>query len=126
MGTIDGQENPLDVITSAKLEEVQKYITMWNYSYDTLLMNVSNKLWDSLDDETKKIFQETAVEAMNFQKQRAREINEKNLDYLATKMEVYEMTPEEIVVFREKAQPIYDQYESIIGLDILEAFGYKK
>ena len=126
MGTIDGQENPLDVITSAKLEEVQKYITMWNYSYDTLLMSVSNKTWDSLDDETKKIFQETATEAMNFQKQRAREINGTNLDYLKTKMEIYEMTQEEIGEFRKMAQPIYDQYESIIGLELLEAFGYKK
>lgn len=126
MGTIDGQENPLDVITSARLEEVQKHITMWNYSYDTLLMSISTKVWNSLDDETKEIFQAASTEAMNFQKQRAREINQDNLEYLSTKMEVHEMTTEEIAAFREMAQPIYDAYEEIIGLDVLEAFGYKK
>src|SRR5690625_6547981 len=35
-GTIDGQENPIDVISSSKLNEVQDYITVWTYSYDPL------------------------------------------------------------------------------------------
>ncbi|SET08153.1 tripartite ATP-independent transporter solute receptor, DctP family [Natronincola peptidivorans] len=126
MGTIDGQENPLDVITSARLEEVQKYMTMWNYSYDTLMMTVSENVWNSLSDEDKVIFQEAATEAMDFQKQRAREINAENLEYLNEYMEIYEMTAEEIAVFREAVQPIYDAFESIIGLELLEAFGYEK
>ena len=37
-GTIDGQENPIDVIYSSKLNEVQDYMTMWNYSYDPLVL----------------------------------------------------------------------------------------
>ena len=126
MGTIDGQENPFDVTASAKLEEVQKYLTVWNYSYDTLLMNMSNNLWDSLSDDNKVIFQAAADEAMAYQKQRSREINGENLEYMKTKMEVYEMSDDEIAVFRAAAQPIYEAYEEVIGLDLLEAFGYEK
>jgi tripartite ATP-independent transporter DctP family solute receptor len=125
-GTIDGQENPFDVTLSAKLEEVQKYLTVWNYSYDALLMTMNQTLWDGLDDNMKTIFQESATEAMDYQKQRSREINTGNLEYMKTKMEVYEMPDEEIAVFRELAQPIYDSYEETIGLDLLEAFGYEK
>src|SRR5699024_9364875 len=35
-GSFDGQENPIDVISSYKLNEVQDYITVWTYSYDPL------------------------------------------------------------------------------------------
>ena len=50
-GTIDGQENPIDVIYSSKLNEVQDYITMWNYSYDPLVLGINKDLYDSLSEE---------------------------------------------------------------------------
>ncbi len=36
-GTIDGQENPIDTIKAGKIQEVQKYLTIWNYSYDPIV-----------------------------------------------------------------------------------------
>jgi TRAP-type C4-dicarboxylate transport system substrate-binding protein len=33
-GVIDAQENPLSIIYSSRLYEVQPYLTIWNYSYD--------------------------------------------------------------------------------------------
>ena len=40
-GTVDGQENPLSVITSAKLDQVQKYLTLTGHVYSpaVILMN---------------------------------------------------------------------------------------
>lgn len=32
-GTIDGQENGVPITDSAKMYEVQKYLTLWNYCY---------------------------------------------------------------------------------------------
>ena len=34
-GTIDGQENGCSVTKSAKMDEIQDYMTIWNYSYET-------------------------------------------------------------------------------------------
>ena len=31
-GTIDGQENGCSITKSAKMDEIQKYMTIWNYS----------------------------------------------------------------------------------------------
>src|SRR5699024_9427769 len=50
-GTIDGQENPIDVISSSKLNEVQDYITIWTYSYDPLVLGINNELFESLSEE---------------------------------------------------------------------------
>lgn len=125
-GTIDGQENPLDIIKSSKLEEVQEYLSLWNYVYDALLMSASTKTWDMLTDEEKVIFQEAATEAMNYQKEQNRLKDAENLKYLQENMEVVEVSAENIAEFKKMAQPVYESYEEIIGMELLEAFGYVK
>ena len=40
-GTVDGQENPIPVITSSKFDQVQKYLTLTGHVYSPamFLMN---------------------------------------------------------------------------------------
>lgn len=125
-GTADGQENPPDVIASAKVQEVQKYMTIWNASYDPIIMSASKKLWSSLNEDQKKIFKEAAVEAMAYQKKLAREKNAELIKQFESKMEITVLTPEQISEFRKAAKPVYDEYKDIIGLDLLQAFGYSE
>src|SRR5690625_1751212 len=49
--TIDGQENPIDVIYSSKLDEVQDYISMWNYSYDPLVLGLNKDLFETFSED---------------------------------------------------------------------------
>ena len=126
-GTVDGQENPPDVIASARLQEVQKFMTLWNASYDPIIMSASKKLWAKLDADEKTIFLTSAKEAMAFQKELARKKNAQLIqEFKARKMEVVSLTPDQIKAFRKAAKPVYDQYESIIGLELLKTFGYQK
>jgi len=74
-GTIDGQENPYDTIRSGKIHEVQKYMTIWNYSYDPLILSVSGKVWNSLSDEDKAIFKEAGEVAMKKQIEESRKMD---------------------------------------------------
>lgn len=122
-GTIDGQENPIDVISSSKLNEVQDYITMWNYSYDPLVLGINKKLFDSLSEEDQELFETLGAEAAEYQVEIAREKEEEQIEELKeTGMDFYYPTEEEIEDFRETVQPVYDKYESIWGEDLLEAF----
>jgi len=124
-GTVDGQENPPDVIASARLQEVQKFMTLWNASYDPIIMSASTNLWSRLSENEKKIFLDSAKEAMSFQKQLARKKNAELIDEFKAKgLKITTLTPEQISAFREAAQPVYKQYESIIGQDLLKAFGH--
>jgi TRAP-type C4-dicarboxylate transport system substrate-binding protein len=44
---VDGQENPVATIQGAKLNEVQKYMTLTNHQYNPQSVVISKKFWDS-------------------------------------------------------------------------------
>ncbi len=65
-GTIDGQENGASVTSTAKMDEIQKYMTIWNYSYENDLFIANTKIWESLQPETRQLLTDCAKEACNW------------------------------------------------------------
>ena len=65
-GTIDGQENGASVTSTAKMDEIQKYMTIWNYSYENDLFIANTRIWESLDENTRALLTECAKEACNW------------------------------------------------------------
>lgn len=59
-GVVDGQENPVTVITASKFWEVQKYVTLTGHVYSPAIILASPALWDGLTDEQKGWFMEAA------------------------------------------------------------------
>ena len=126
-GTIDGQENPLDVINSYKLNEVQKFLTIGNYCYDPIVLAISNKRWNSFNDADKAMFKQAAVEAMRYEVQYNREAEKKVVSNMkAAGMQVNELTKDEIAALQTALVPLYEQYVAKLGADVFAAFGYKK
>ena len=123
-GTIDGQENPLDTIRAGKIQEVQKYISMWYYSYDPIVLSVSNKVWKSLSDADKALFLEAGQQACKTQIEESRNLDKQNLELFAKQMEVIDLTPEEVKAFQVAAEPIYKTYKDKLGEDAFSVFGY--
>lgn len=122
-GAIDGQENPLDVIYSSKLHEVQKYMTLWNYSYDCLILGINKDRFESFDAETQEIIRQAAEEACKYQVELNRSTGEEQLKFFKEYgMEVNELSEEQIKAFQEKVKPVYDEYEPIVGKDLLDLF----
>jgi TRAP-type transport system periplasmic protein len=60
-GQIDGQENPIPVITSAKFGQVQKFLALSAHVYSPAVIISSSKLFNSLSDADKKAFRDAAV-----------------------------------------------------------------
>ncbi|MFC0560626.1 DctP family TRAP transporter solute-binding subunit [Halalkalibacter alkalisediminis] len=122
-GTIDGQENPIDVIHSSQLAEVQKYITMWNYSYDPLILGINKDLFDSMSAEDQEILRNAAADANAYQIQMARDKEAEQIAELKEAgMEFYEPTDAELEAFRQAIEPIYEKYENVWGADLLNSF----
>ena len=114
-GAIDGQENPAPSILTAKLNEVQDYMTLTNHTYNPQMVMVSAKFWDTLNDEERKVLQDAAVEARDYERAVAREQSAKAVEELKSEgMEVSELSPEEFAKFREKAKPVADKYAAQI------------
>ncbi|MEO8751952.1 MAG: TRAP transporter substrate-binding protein [Casimicrobiaceae bacterium] len=63
-GTVDGQENPLSVISAAKFDQVQKYITLTGHVYSPALILMNKAKWDALAPADKQAFAEAAKEAV--------------------------------------------------------------
>ena len=122
-GTVDGQENPISVIYTTKLNEVQKYMTICNYSYDPIVLGVNKKLWDSIDKDTQAIMKKAAEEAMALNIKMTREDEAKQLDEMKKKgLQVNVLTPEQIKVFQASVTSVYKEQESVIGKDLLDLF----
>ncbi len=64
---IDGQENPLAIIWSAKLYEVQKYLVRTNHVYGYVALAMSEKTFQKLSPELRDSIQEAAREATAFE-----------------------------------------------------------
>ena len=62
-GTIDGQENPYEMIYSNSLFEVQKYLILTRHVRAMIWFGVSERSWKTLSPEHQKIFSDTAIEA---------------------------------------------------------------
>ncbi len=120
-GTIDGQENPIDVIYSASLNEVQDYLSVWNYVYDPLILGMNRDQFDALTSEDQQIVLDAAAEANELQISSNREKQESQLEELRADMEIVELTPEQVAVFQEAVDPLYGKYQEVWGEDLAKA-----
>jgi TRAP-type C4-dicarboxylate transport system substrate-binding protein len=117
-GVIDGQENPTAIIDSSKLYEVQKYLTMWHYSFDPLVLCINKKLFDSLSPDDQKAIRAAAKEAVAYERAVSAE-EEKALPEVLKKkgMQVNTLTLEQIAAFRDRVKPVYSMVEGAVGAD---------
>jgi len=122
-GTMDGQENPLSVIYPARLFEVQKHLTLWDYSYDPIILCFSQKFFESLSEGDQSIFRRCAQEAMADERSLvARHDVEYRRKLEEAGMTIVELDPLTRAAFARKAAPVYGQYREIIGAELLEQF----
>ena len=52
---VDGQENPLAIIATAKLNEVQKYCSLTNHMWDGFWFLANRRAWERLPDDVRAI-----------------------------------------------------------------------
>lgn len=121
---VDGQENPIGaVIIPQRVYEVQKYLTVWHYSYDALFLAVGQPTWNSFPPEIQAIIRQAAKDAMVYQIEVSRQDTASGIDFLRQRgMEVYEPTPAEIEQFRKAAQPAFDRWAERVGRDLVALF----
>lgn len=65
-GVADGQENPVSTLVTSKINEVQKYAMMTDHIMGSEPVVINEKVWQSLSDANKKIFQEVAKETRDW------------------------------------------------------------
>ncbi len=124
-GAVEGQENPVEMCMNWKMFEVQKYLTVSHYCYDPFYFCVSPSTWDSLSVADQEAIQKAVDEIIEFQIAERAKNDAENMEIAKKEydVEIYELTDEELAVFKEVAAPVYDKYVASYS-DLLQLFGY--
>jgi len=106
-GVVDGQMNPISIITMAKFQEVQKYITLTNHLYAPYVWVINPKFYSSLPADLQNVVSDAARTAIVAGRGLSRIIDatDKGLPTLAAKLEVYVPTAAEMKQFRDLSIP---------------------
>ncbi|WPB59418.1 TRAP transporter substrate-binding protein [Xylophilus sp. GOD-11R] len=115
-GTVDGQENPIPVILSAKFAQVQKHLSMTNHVYSPALLLISPRTWEKVSAADKTVFLEAAKKGAAAQRKKVNDDEEQGLALL----EKAGMTVTRNVdgaAFREAIKPAYVGYAKEFGAD---------
>lgn len=111
-GTFDGQENPYAQIASAKLNEVQKYLSITGHVYTPAYVTVSKKHWAELPADVRQILEETARETQGFVYEKAAQLE---VDLLAQlKAGGMVVNTADKAAFVAASGPIYEEFGSSV------------
>lgn len=119
-GVIDGQENPLTNIYAAKLQEVQKYLSITNHVYSPAYLTVGVNSYKKLPQNVREIIEEAAKESQSWSYKEADRLDkelEKKLVEGGMQINVADTK-----AFMDASKPIYDEFVSSVenGKELLE------
>lgn len=113
-GTVDGQENPLSVITAAKFEQVQKHISLTGHVYSPAVILMNKGAFDKLAAADRTAFLDAAREAVKANRARVDEDERKAVDYLKSKgVQVVESLDK--AKFQSSLSPSYAEFAKRFG-----------
>ncbi len=118
--TIDGQENSFSNTVSMKFNEVQQYMTDTQHGFDPVGMFINTDVYESYPDEVKDVLDEAALSTQEFNRELAVELEEQAIEVLKETTELTFLTDEERQVFIDMAKPTYNNFEDVIGADLLK------
>lgn len=107
-GVMDAQENPLPQIYSAKLYEVQKYLSLSGHVYAPAFVAVGSKKWATLPADVRQVLEDTAKDVQAFCYETADRLDQEWLDKMkAAGIQVNEVDKD---AFIKASGPIYEEF----------------
>lgn len=117
-GVIDGQENPINIIRTHKIYEVNKNLALTGHVYSPALLLMNEKKFNSLSPDLQKTLVEAGKEAAKFERKFIRDNEAKMLEEL--KGFGMQVTTPDKKLFQKATEPTYKKYESRFGKDLID------
>ncbi len=113
-GTVDGQENPIPVILSAKFSQVQKHLSLTGHVYSPAVIILTPSVWNKLSAADKNVFLEAGKKAAAAQRKRVNDDENNGIAQLEKDgMQVIRQVNGES--FRKAVTPAYQEYAKEFG-----------
>ncbi|MBC8401907.1 MAG: TRAP transporter substrate-binding protein [Candidatus Marinimicrobia bacterium] len=109
-GVVDGQDNAVSNIWDYKIYEVQRYLTISNYATGPDPFMVNLDWYNKLPTDLQQIFDQVAVETMEYSDQMNRKNEDLYIKQLAEKLETNFVTSENLEKFRIASKPVYQYF----------------
>ncbi len=117
-GVIDGQENPIGIIRTHKIYEVNRHLALTGHVYSPALLLINEKKFKGFTPDLQRIFIETGKEAAKFERKFNRDSEAKWLEEL--KGFGMQITTPDKRAFQKATEPTYKKYEARFGKDLIE------
>ena len=122
-GVIEGQENGFFLMRSGHLDEIQKYMTVWNYLYENYLFVANRKTFDQLEPKTQELLREKMREACEWGRDYLESEEKKiRMQFAAEGLEIIDLTPEELEIFKAQVRPLREKLKEKYGEEACNAF----
>ncbi len=120
-GVMDGQENPLAQIYSAKFQEVQKYLSMTGHVYTPAYVVVSDAQFAKIPEDVQKVLVSCAEENSDWVYEYAAKLDDELLGKL--KVSGIKINDADKEAFIAASKPIYDEFAKTVegGADLIKA-----
>lgn len=112
-GTVDGQENPLAIILTAKVYEVQQHVSMIDLFYSPCVLMISEDVYNGFTDEQREAFDKAAEDGKTAERKISQDI--KNSAREAMEAEGVTFTDVDKDVWVEAVQSVYS--DTSLGID---------
>ncbi|WP_018921986.1 DctP family TRAP transporter solute-binding subunit [Salsuginibacillus kocurii] len=118
LGTIDGQENPVEIPVNSSFYEVQDYISMTNHMADAWVVGINQDTFNDLSNEQQEVIENQSEEMQGW----LRDYDNEEVDgMIATLeeegMEVNEVSSEDQEQFVEISQSQYPEFREVVEDD---------
>ncbi|MBR5913172.1 MAG: TRAP transporter substrate-binding protein DctP [Selenomonadaceae bacterium] len=122
-GVVDGQDNGFFLMRSGHIDEIQKYMTVWNYLYENYLFVANRKIFDQLEPKTQKLLREKMREACEWGRDYLEAEEAKiRAQFERDGLEIIDLTPEQLELFKERVQPLREELKKKYGEEACRAF----
>jgi tripartite ATP-independent transporter DctP family solute receptor len=124
-GVVDGIENVLGSIVSAKIYEVNKYVTLDGHTYGVDWFVINDRFFKSLKPSLQRLIMQAAKSSVNVERRFVADMDTKGIKILKdNKVEVYTPNAEELASFKSSTQkPCLDWMKTKVSPTLIdEAF----
>ncbi|KJS82884.1 MAG: C4-dicarboxylate ABC transporter substrate-binding protein [Peptococcaceae bacterium BICA1-8] len=118
-GTIDGQENPLVILDTAKVYEVQKHVSLTGHFYSPSVIMINKKLLDGFPKDIQEAVFKAEKEAREWERNYSSELDKSLVKALTEKGMV--VTEVDKMEWQQAVSPVYDKYLGKINPEYIKA-----
>ena len=122
-GQVQGAENPWSNIYSKQLHEVQPFISETNHGVLDYMLVSNSRFWYSIPHHIRTELEAIIDEVTYVVNQQAEAANQTDRERIidSGRSQVITLTGEEREAWRNAMRPVWQQFESVIGSDVIKA-----